>query len=156
MHTAIKHRNSPCTIKRKSLTCHWTYKDISAAQKFVMYAPNNRVQQCILPYRYACASDQVSDSFIDMTNTMMTSSNENTFHATRHFLRVIHRSLVNSPHKVQWRGALIFSLICAWTNGWVNNREAGDLIRHLANHDATVIQIVNHMPHFKQFTTDRE
>ena len=38
-----------------------------------------------------------------------------------------HRSPVNSPHKGQWRGALMFSLICAWTNGWVNNRNAGDL-----------------------------
>ena len=31
------------------------------------------------------------------------------------FVRGIHRSPVNSPHKGQWRGALIFSLICAWT-----------------------------------------
>ena len=36
----------------------------------------------------------------------------------------------NSPHKGQWRGALMFSLICAWINGWVNNREAGDLRRY--------------------------
>ena len=43
------------------------------------------------------------------------------------FVRGIHRSPVNSPHKDQWRGALMFSLICAWINGWVNNREAGDL-----------------------------
>ena len=41
-------------------------------------------------------------------------------------VRGIHRSPVNSPHKGQWRGALIFSLICVWINGWVNNREAGD------------------------------
>ena len=46
------------------------------------------------------------------------------------FVRGIHRSLVNSPHKGQWRGALMFSLICAWTNGWVNNRGAGDLRYH--------------------------
>ena len=32
---------------------------------------------------------------------------------------------VNSPHKVQWRGALVFSLICARINDWVNNREGG-------------------------------
>ena len=32
---------------------------------------------------------------------------------------------VNSPHKGQWRWALTFSLICAWINCWVNNREAG-------------------------------
>ena len=42
------------------------------------------------------------------------------------FVRGIHRSPVNSPHKGQWRGALMFSLICDWINGWVNNREAGD------------------------------
>ena len=29
------------------------------------------------------------------------------------FVRGIHRSSVNSPHKGQWRGALMFSLICA-------------------------------------------
>ena len=29
--------------------------------------------------------------------------------------------------KCQWRGALMFSLTCTWINGWVNNRDAGDL-----------------------------
>ena len=47
-------------------------------------------------------------------------------------------STVKSPHKGQWRGALVFSLIYAWTNGWVNNRDAGDLRRHRAHYDATV------------------
>ena len=28
------------------------------------------------------------------------------------------------PHKNQWRGALMFSFICAWTNDWINNHEA--------------------------------
>ena len=44
------------------------------------------------------------------------------------FVRGIHRSPVNSPHKGQWRGALMLSLICAWINGWVNNRETSWLI----------------------------
>ena len=61
------------------------------------------------------------------------------------FVRGIHRSPVNSPHQGQWRGALMFSLICTWINGWVNNREAGDLRRHGAHHDITVmINIINH------------
>ena len=30
------------------------------------------------------------------------------------FVRGVHRSPVNSPHKGQWRGALMFSLICVW------------------------------------------
>ena len=49
------------------------------------------------------------------------------------FVRGIHRLPVNSPHQGQWRGALMFSFICAWTNGSVNNRDAGDLRRHNAH-----------------------
>ena len=51
----------------------------------------------------------------------------------------IHRLPVHSPHKGQWRGALMLYLICALTNGWVNNRDAGDLRRHRAHYDATVL-----------------
>ena len=40
------------------------------------------------------------------------------------FVRGIHRSPVNSPHKGQWRGALMFSLICA-----LNKRLSIALIR---------------------------
>ena len=54
-------------------------------------------------------------------------------------VRGIHRSPVNSPHKGQWRGALMFSLICVWINDWVNNREAGDLKRYRANYDVTLV-----------------
>ena len=52
------------------------------------------------------------------------------------FVWRIHRSPVNSPHKGQWRGAVMFSLIWAWINGWVNNREAGDLRHYRAHYDA--------------------
>ena len=55
------------------------------------------------------------------------------------FVRGIHRFPVNSPHKYQWRGALMFSLICVWINGWVNNREAGDLRRYRAHYDVLVM-----------------
>ena len=62
-----------------------------------------------------------------------------------HFLQVQHWSQLlqtycsNSCHKGHWCGALMFSLICAWIYGWVNNREAGDLRYHCAHHDVTVI-----------------
>ena len=46
------------------------------------------------------------------------------------FVRGIPRSPANSPHKGQWNGALMFSLICAWIDTWVNNGEAGDSRRH--------------------------
>ena len=43
-------------------------------------------------------------------------------------------------HEGQWRGALMFSLICAWTNSWANNGDAGDLSGHRAHYD--VIEMV--------------
>ena len=58
----------------------------------------------------------------------MTSSNENIFRVTGHF-----RGQFTSH-----RWALMFSLTRAWINGWVNNREAGDLRRQRAYYDATV------------------
>ena len=53
-------------------------------------------------------------------------------------VRGIHRSPVNSPHKGQWRGALMFYLIWAWINGWVNNRDPGDLRCQCTYNDVTV------------------
>ena len=57
------------------------------------------------------------------------------------FVWGIHRSLVNSPRKGQWRGALMFSLICAWINPWVNNQEAGEFRRHRAHYDVIVLWV---------------
>ena len=65
-------------------------------------------------------------------------------HFPRHwpFVRGIHRG--PALHKGQWRGALVLFLICAWTNGWVNNRDAGDLGRHRAHYDVTVMILLYH------------
>ena len=56
-----------------------------------------------------------------------------------HFVGGIHRSPVNSPHKGQWRGAFMFSLICARINARVNNSEAGDLRRIRTHYDVIVM-----------------
>ena len=58
------------------------------------------------------------------------------------FVREIHRSPVNFPHKGQWRGALMFSLIYAWINDWVNNLEAGDLRRQHGHYDVIVMKCI--------------
>ena len=69
---------------------------------------------------------------------MMTSSNRN-ISALLALCEGILRLLVDSPHKGQWRAALIFSLIYAWTNGWANNRNASDLRRHSVRYDVTLM-----------------
>ena len=53
------------------------------------------------------------------------------------FARGIHP--VNSPHKGQWRGALVFSLIYARINDSVNTGEAGDLRSNHAHDDIIVM-----------------
>ena len=53
---------------------------------------------------------------------MMTSSNGNIFRVTG-----------------RRRGDFIYPLICAWTKGWVNNRDAGDLKLHRDHYDVTVM-----------------
>ena len=54
------------------------------------------------------------------------------------FVWGIHRPLVYSPHNGQWCWALMFSLICAWINGWLNH-EAGDLRCHHTHYDVIVM-----------------
>ena len=70
---------------------------------------------------------------------MMTSSNGNIFRVTGHLCGEFTGLSVNSPHKGQWRGALMFSLICVWSNGWANNREAGDFRRSCVHCDVIVM-----------------
>ena len=65
---------------------------------------------------------------------------------------------MNSPHKGQWREALMFSLICVWINDWVNNRGAGDLRRYRAHYDVIVMKgirwsyvVYPHKPEYRAF-----
>ena len=69
---------------------------------------------------------------------MVTSSNGNIFRVAGPWWGefTCHRWI---PLTKQWRGALVFSLICTLINCWVNNREAGDLRRHFAHYGVTVL-----------------
>ena len=69
----------------------------------------------------------------------MTSSNGNIFRVTA-LCAGNSPAPLNSPHKGQWRGALMFSLICVWINGWVNNIKAGDLRHNCGHYDVDVMR----------------
>ena len=49
---------------------------------------------------------------------------------------------VEFPAQSQWRGNLMFSLICVWLNGWVNNGKACDSRRHRGHYDVTVMKYI--------------
>ena len=96
----------------------------------LIWYPNQCV---IIKYIPSSVSHWMRDNF-PTPHPMMTSSNGYIFHVTG-----IHHSPMNSPHKVQWRGALVIYLICAWTYSSVYNRDAGDMIHHRAHYDVTVV-----------------
>ena len=106
-------------------------------QIIVWHRPGDKPEPMMAYITYAYMRHSVS---------MMTSSNGNIFRATGPFVRGTHRWPVDSPHKGQWHGVLIFSLICAWINGCANNRDAGDLRRHRAHCNVTVMAMHRSWP----------
>ena len=44
---------------------------------------------------------------------------------------------MDSLYRGQWHGALMFALICTWTNDPANNRDSSDLRCHHAHYDVT-------------------
>ena len=78
---------------------------------------------------------------------MMTSSNGNMFRFTGplcgEFTGHQWIPLTKTSDAEPW----CFSLICAWINGWVNNREAGGLRRHRTHYDG-IVMFSNHDHHF--------
>ena len=86
--------------------------------------------EVLIPPYYVIASYRSRES-------MMASRNGNIFRVTGHLCGEFTGD--RWPHKGQWRGALMFSLICARINVWVNNREAGELRRHRVHYDVIVM-----------------
>ena len=70
---------------------------------------------------------------------MMTPSNVNIFRVTGLLCGEFTGHRWIPPNKGQWRGALMFSFICAWTDSWANNGDAGDLRRYRAHYDIIVM-----------------
>ena len=94
-----------------------------------------------LHYQYTTSTGSIRSLMKSLKPRVMDDDVIKWKHSQRYwpFVRGIHRSPVNSPHKGQWCGALMFSLICNWINSWVNDGEAGDLIRHCTHYDVTVM-----------------
>ena len=125
----------------------WRWKGNSTQSYYYHQIRNMNMSLCSLIF---CDFIMILPQFVNVDHRksrflfppmMITSSNGSIIRdlALCDLVRGIHWSPVNSPHKGQWHRALMFSLICAWRNGWVKNREAGDLRRRRAHYDVTVM-----------------
>ena len=90
-------------------------------------------------------------------------------HLPRLFVRGTHRLPVNSPHKGQWRGALIFSLFYAWINAvmvsvkWIISASSYALLSYMYITiytycwDKTILRsfCLNKCSYFPKFPTQR-
>ena len=115
------YNNNPSLVWR--LHCLPVYK-VSSPRMTIGWHPRCAHYYCML----------VWSRVVQKRDDMMTSSNGNIFRVTGHLCGEF-----TGEFKGQWRGALISSLICVRINGWVNNREAGDLRRHRAHYDVIVM-----------------
>ena len=94
---------------------------------------------CIRNFLSLIEKDSNCDSLISL-GTMMTSSNGNIFSLLA-ICAGIHRSPVNSPHKGQLTHSFDVFFDLRLNDGWVNNREAGDLKGYHAHYDVIVITL---------------
>ena len=79
---------------------------------------------------------------------MMTSANGNIFRVTGHLCGKFTGRRWIPRTKASDEEVLMFSLICAGIDGWVNNRKAGDLRHHRTHYNVIIITLwsLNKMP----------
>ena len=127
---AERWRREPREIK-----IHWPLGEYIS----LCYVPQNAYQLAstkTYSWSYVQRASDIWVTFLWRTcSCMMTSSNGNIS-----ALLALCAGNSPAPHKGQWRGALMFSLIYAWINDWVNNHEVGDLRRRRGHYDVIVME----------------
>ena len=124
------HITSSCSFGRKFLETKW-------------------IKDKLIPVPKAKDRNKTTNRWIiywHMISTTYISLREYTWCQMETFLALLATCAGNSPFTGDFPSqrpsgrALMFSLICAWTSGWANNTDAGDLKRHRAHCDVTVIK----------------
>ena len=146
----IRHQRCRCFLDRPDNVCTSLCPHFSNGNTVTCWRFPNRIchgdytGQHRIPSPHRCPGDSWSRNAtkqVVQTSafcTMMTSSNGK-FSALLALCAGNSPVPVKSPHRGQWRGALMFSLICARINDWVNNREAADLRRYRGHYDVIVM-----------------
>ena len=120
-------------LKRGSFNTYFTKQSAAIVRRIPVIVALTGIILCMSPANGRRRYNVMPSPFAGRIHTAMTTpSNGNIF-------RVTGPLRGDSPHKGQWRGALMFSWICLWTKGSVNNRYASDLRRHCAHYDVIVM-----------------
>ena len=90
-------------------------------------------------FEVGCPGDNRSTQFTFPREITITSPNESIFRVIGPLCGEVTAHRWIPLTKGQLRGALVFSLICAWTNSWANTRDAGVLRRHRVHYEVTVM-----------------
>ena len=144
IYTLVRHSFGPCN----RVACYPTYIPSALVMDTRIPAQECRQYQSIKnPRRYfviQCARNSNLQLILDVNRCNKREICKefrllgNIFRVTGHLCGEFtgHRWI---PHKGQWRRALMFSLICVWINGCVNNGKAGDLRHHRFQYDVIVM-----------------
>ena len=97
--------------------------------------PDHLVQYFSIPYRVMIRPVIITDQWYTFSNMSMPRLKQ--WHWILDVIKYL--SPVNSSHKGQRPGALMFSLISVWINSYITNREAGDFRRYRAHYDVIVM-----------------
>ena len=132
----FRHSNSENSKSRSTES-----QQINGTQLSVLFQVHFMSSHCLCGIVWNCKCTVQWWTWTAATKT----SRQHDFIKWKHFPRYwpfvwgIHRSPVNSPDKGQWRGALMFSLICALNKRMNKHSWAGDLRRHCAHYDVIVM-----------------
>ena len=125
-------------------------REVSFFYRLVSRCIDQNINHTKWPWRVVPFNIRIAAGFFEISSANLHDDVNKWKHFPRYwpFVRGIHRPPVNSPYKGQWRGVLMFSLICVWINTWVNNREAGYLRRHRAHYHVMVMEWRYHVNSF--------
>ena len=137
----------------KNLT-HWRYCNVALSHRYVMifFKLGLTIADAVSRIPETMAAVAAGILVVECTGTRLNWGGKHDHAIKRkHFLcnwpfvRENHRSTMDSPHKGQWRRALMFSLMCAWTKDWRNSEVTvtADAVMSIWRHcnDVTVMEL---------------
>ena len=117
----------------------WTNKRNTTAGPYYWYVV---YMICVIVRMLTASRQDLRASFIHQWVGMMTSSNGNIFRVTGHLCEEFTGSRGFPAQRSVTRS---FDVFFIWINGWVNNREAGDLSHYRPHYDAIVMVSISHI-----------